>query len=252
MARCAEVGRANGSIRDADAERHKPCEHRNCSDAEHEHLRNHRQPDAEHGTHHAHHGNGHVSLPTTAGALMVCPCCVQGPQCCCVGNNVTVVQSAQDCTGNIAAVPSTAIAINKISFAVDWDGLTAVTGEWFPQGGGLYGAGSYAEGGASFSCQVPLASEPFDASSRSFNANFFGSTQSGFGQPNCASFDANLSFFFTGTYPSTGFYVIAQNFSGVTLSLCRKQATIALDSNYYAWCSSPFSNSFTVEMIIAP
>jgi len=189
-----------------------------------------------------------VTLGTSAG----CCCTASGPQCCCVGNAVTVVQSAQDCTGNIAAVPSTAIAINKISFAVDWDGLTAVTGGWVPVGGGTYGASSYAEGGANFSCQAPGASEPFDASSRSFNVNFFGNTQSGFGQPNCASFDANLSFFFAGNYPSTGFAVIAQNFSGVTLSLCRKQATIALDSGFYAWCPNPFSNSFTVEMIIAP
>lgn len=182
---------------------------------------------------------------------MPCPCCAQGPQCCCVGNNVTVVQSAQDCTGNIAAVPSSAIAINKISFAVDWGGLTAVTGEWFPSGGS-YVASSSAEGGASFSCQVPGAAEPFDASSRSFIVNFFGNTQSGFGQPNCAAFDANLSFFFSGTYPSNGFFVIAQNFSSVTLSLCRRTATVALDTNFYGWCPNPFSNSFTVEMIIAP
>jgi hypothetical protein len=149
-------------------------------------------------------------------------------------------------------VPGTAIAIDKISFAVDWDGLTSVTGEWFPQGGATYGASSFAEGGASFLCQVPGASEPFDASSRSLYVNFFGSTKGVFGQPNCASFDANLSFFFTGNYPSTGFSVIAQNFSVVTLSLCRRTATVALDPNFYDWCPNPFGNSFMVEMIIAP
>jgi len=142
--------------------------------------------------------------------------------------------------------------MNKISFAVDWDGLTGVTGEWFPQGGGVYGASITIEAAANFSCQLPGASEAFNASSRSLIVNFFGNTQSGFGQPNCASFDANLSFVFAGNYPSTGFEVIAQNFSGVTLSLCRRTATVALDANFYVWCPNPFSNSFTAEMIIAP
>ena len=187
------------------------------------------------------------ALGTSAGC-----CCAQGPQCCCVGNTVTIVQSAQDCTGNIAAVPSTAIAINKISFAVDWDGLTGVTGGWVPVGGGNYGASIDIEAAANFSCQLPGASEAFDASSRTLTVNFFGNTQSGFGSPNCAAFDANLSFVFSGTYPSTGYFVIAQNFSGVTLSLCRRNATIALDSNFSAWCPNPFGDSFTVEMIIAP
>jgi hypothetical protein len=162
------------------------------------------------------------------------------------------VQSAQDCTGNIAAVPSTAIAINKISFAVDWDGLTGVTGGWVSVGGGNYGASIDIEAAANFSCQLPGASEAFNASSRSLIVNVFGNTQSVLGQPNCAAFDSNLSFVFSGTYPSTGYFVIAQNFSGVTLSLCRRNATIALDSNFSGWCPNPFGDSFTVEMIIAP
>ena len=183
---------------------------------------------------------------------MVCVCCVQGPQCCCVGSNVTIVQSAKDCTGNIAAVPSTAIAINKISFAVDWGGLTGVTGEWFPLGNNTYGASIIMQSAANFSCQVPGSSEAFDVSSRELIVNFNGSTQGGFGGPNCAPFDANLSFTFVGKYPSNGFDVTAQNFSGVSLSLCRQQATIALDSGYFAWCPNSFGDSFTVEMIIAP
>jgi hypothetical protein len=149
-------------------------------------------------------------------------------------------------------VPSTAIAINKISFAVDWGGLTGVTGEWFPLGNNTYGASIIMQSAANFSCQVPGSSEAFDVSSRELIVNFNGSTQGGFGGPNCAPFDANLSFTFVGKYPSNGFDVTAQNFSGVSLSLCRQQATIALDSGYFAWCPNSFGDSFTVEMIIAP
>jgi hypothetical protein len=162
------------------------------------------------------------------------------------------VQSAQNCTGNIAAVPSSAIAINKISFAVDWDGLTGVTGEWFPQGGGVYGASIVLEAGANFSCKRPSDAEAFDASSRTLVANFFGNTQSALGQPNCAAFDANLSFNFPGNYPSNGFSVVAANNSAVTLSLCRRSAYVALDSTLNVWCPNAFGDSFTAEMIIAP
>ena len=194
-------------------------------------------------------GNGPILKNGSIGTQSAC-CCAQGPQCCCVGNTVTIVQSAQDCTGNIAAVPSTAIAINKISFAVDWDGLTGVTGGWVPVGGGNYGSSLSADGGADFSCKTPANTEPFDASSRSFSANFFGNTQGVFG-PNCAPFSMNLTFIFGGTN-SAGSGVIAQNFYELYLSLCRRQATLALDSNFSAWCPNPFGDSFTVEMIIAP
>jgi hypothetical protein len=163
------------------------------------------------------------------------------------------VQSAQNCTGNIAAVPSSAIAINKISFAVDWGGLTGVTGEWFPQGfSGVYGASIVLEAGVNFSCKRPGDAEAFDASSRTLVANFFGNTQGGFGQPNCAAFDANLSFNFVGKYPSTGFDAVAANNSAVTLSLCRRSAHVALDSTLNIWCPNAFGDSFTAEMIIAP
>ena len=182
---------------------------------------------------------------------MPCPCCVQGPQCCCVGNDVTIVQSAQDCTGNIASLPSTAVPIDKISFVVDWDGLTGVTDGWFQVGFGTYGGSINVQAGVDFSCQKTDDVEPFYASSRSFFANFFGNT-SFFGTPNCARFDANASFFFTGTYPSSGGYTVAQHNFGFSLSVCQRQLTVTFDSTTSSWCPNPFGNSFTIEMIIAP
>jgi hypothetical protein len=116
----------------------------------------------------------------------------------------------------------------------------------------VYAAGIDVQAAANFSCKRPSDAEGFDTSYRQILVNFFGSTQSGFGQPNCARFDANLSFTFAGRYPSTGFEVVAVNNSGVTLSLCRRNATIALDSGLSTWCPNPFGDSFTIEMIIAP
>jgi hypothetical protein len=108
-----------------------------------------------------------------------------------------------------------------------------------------------------FSCQKPNEAEAFNATERSFVANFFLQNDV-FGQ--CRYFSGNINAFFSGKFPSNNFDAGAQSSTiGPYVGECKLLAPV--DENDTSctftqngfWCmDNPFSDSVTVEMIIAP
>lgn len=199
--------------------------------------------------------NGNLLNKTgTLGTSVGCCCDPPVPPppqelCCCLTSSVTKVDSAEECDGTTSPVASPVVDLEDITIVVDWDGLTVVLD--FPN------FSESASEAVDFSCQKPNEAEAFDATERSFQANFF--PQDDFSQE-CRSFSSNITAFISGTFPSNNFPAVAQSSTiGPYVGECKLLAPA--DENDTScefgqsgfWCpDNPYANSVTVEMIIAP
>jgi hypothetical protein len=169
--------------------------------------------------------------------------------CCCEASSVTKVDSAEECDGTTSPVANPVVDLEDITIVVDWDGLTVTLS--FPN------FSESASEAVDFSCQKPGEPEAFNATERNFTANFFPQNDI-FGQ--CRWFSSNITAFFVGKYPSNNFDAAAQSSTlGPYVGECKLLAPVdesdtscTFTANGF-WCmGNPFSDSVTVEMIIAP
>lgn len=180
---------------------------------------------------------------------MVCGCCAPNEQenvCCCLENGITV-STAAECDGTTSPIADPVVDLEDITIVVDWDGLTAtLTHPFFSE--------SLSEA-VDFSCLVLNDVEAFDATERSFTANFSPQLSG-----DCRWFSSNMTAFFIGKYPSNNFDVAAQS-TQLTPYVGECKLLAPVDANdtsctfteNNSWCmDNPFSDTVTVEMIIAP
>ena len=168
--------------------------------------------------------------------------------CCCLENTVTL-NTAEECDGTASPIADPIVDLEDITIVVDWDGLT-VTLEHPDFSGSVSEA-------VEFSCQVPNVAEAFNATERNFIANFF-PQNSTFGQ--CRWFSSNIIAFFVGKTPSNNFDAVAQSSTlGPYVGECKLLAQADENDTSFTftqngfWCmDNPFSDTVTVEMIIAP
>ena len=175
-------------------------------------------------------------------------CLPQENVCCCLEDEVTV-STTEECDGTTSPVADPIVDLEDITIVVDWDGLTATLD--FPN------FSESASEAVDFSCQKPNEAEAFDATERSFQANFFPQNDT-FGE--CRWFSSNITAFISGTFPSNNFAAVAQSSAlGPYVGECKLLAPV--DENDTSctftqngvWCmDNPFSDTVTVEMIIAP
>jgi len=166
--------------------------------------------------------------------------------CCCLESTVTV-STAEECDGTTSPVADPMVDLEDITIVVDWDGLTATLDyPFFSQ---------FASEAVDFSCLKDNEEEAFDATERSFQANFFPQTSG-----NCRWFSSNIQAYFIGKFPSNNFDTQASS-SQLTPYVGECKLLAPVDENDAsctftqtgAWCmDNPFSDSVTVEMIIAP
>lgn len=181
---------------------------------------------------------------------MVCPCCVPARLCCCEGDATTDVASPDECAGNTTQISDPPVSVNDISIVVEWSGLTVVCDTPFVQGQTVYFSGS-ASAAVDFLCQRTRGDDPFDAFERAILVNFTGSNTQ-LDNSGCWRFTSNITFNFNGTYPATGFGVIAVVGRAASLSECRKSVEVMIGDDPF-WCpDNPYGDSFTAELIIAP
>lgn len=168
--------------------------------------------------------------------------------CCCLENTVTL-NTAEECDGTTSPVADPIVDLEDITIVVDWDGLTATLD--FPN------FSESASEAVDFSCQKPNDAEAFDATERYFQANFFPQNDT-FGE--CRWFSSNITAFISGTFPSNNFAAVAQSSTlGPYVGECKLLApadendTSCTFTQNGFWCmDNPFSDTVTVEMIIAP
>jgi hypothetical protein len=166
--------------------------------------------------------------------------------CCCLENTITV-STAEECDGTTSPVADPMVDLEDITIVVDWDGLTIVCEEPFFSGSAIEAVG--------FSCLTPSNEEAFNATDRSLTANF---TPQASG--NCRWFSSNIDAFFVGKYPSNNGDVSAQSSQlSPYVGECKLLAPVDEDDTSCTftengfWCmDNPFSDTVTVEMIIAP
>ena len=198
--------------------------------------------------------NGNLLNKTgTLGTSVGCCCDPPVPPppenvCCCLEDEVTV-STAEECDGTTSPVADPIVDLEDITIVVDWDGLTATL-----EHPDFSGSASEA---VDFSCQKPGEPEAFNATQRVFFANFF--SQNDFSQE-CRWFSSNITAFFNGKYPSNNFDAAAQS-SQLTPYVGECKLLAPVDENDTSctftqnafWCmGNPFSDTVTVEMIIAP
>ncbi len=182
-------------------------------------------------------------------------CCCDPPAppptelCCCEASSVSKVDFAEQCDGSTSPVASPVVDLEDITIVVDWDGLTSVLD--FPN------FSQFVSEAVEFSCLKPNEQEAFNATERNFTANFF--PQDDFTQQ-CRWFSSNITAFFIGTFPSNNFFGSAQS-SQLTPYVGECKLLAPVDANDASctftqngvWCmDNPFSDTVTVEMIIAP
>ena len=194
--------------------------------------------------------NGNLLNKTgTLGTSVGCCCNPQGPVCCCGTSSVTKVDSAEECDGTTSPVADPVVDLEDITIVVDWDGLTLVLTNPF--------TAESASEAVSFSCQKPGEPEAFNATERSLTANFTPQNNV-FGE--CRWFSSNITAFFIGKYPSNNFDALAQSAQlSPYVGECKLLAPVDVSDTSCTftasafWCmGNPFSDSITVEMIIAP
>jgi hypothetical protein len=158
--------------------------------------------------------------------------------------------ATEGCANTVAALPNA--TPEKISVVVDWDGLTAVIDEPFITPAHIYYSKGVA-GAADFSCFTNFAKanngEAFDAFERTMQVNLelFGSGSG------CWHVTGNINIFFTGTFPSNGFFVLAQTSTiSPAPSVCQTTVENQIDLAGQFWCSNPYDSFITTEMIFAP
>jgi hypothetical protein len=168
--------------------------------------------------------------------------------CCCEENTVTV-STAEECDGTTSPVADPIVDLEDITIVVDWDGLTLTL-----EHPSFSGNASEA---VEFSCLKDNEEEAFNATERNFSAGFTPQNDT-FGQ--CRWFSSVIVAFFIGKFPSTNFDALAQS-SGLSpyVGECKLLAPVDEDDTSCTfipsagWCmDNPFSDTVTVEMIIAP
>lgn len=182
---------------------------------------------------------------------MVCPCCNSGPRCCCDGGVAT--ENLTGCTTTVPALPNA--TPENITVVVDWDGFTFVIDEPYITPSHIYySASGSAPADPTFVCFTNFAQANNDESFNAFervmivNLELFGAGSG------CWRVTGNINLFFTGTFPSNGFFVQAQASTlSPAPSVCQTTVENQIDLTAQFWCpDNPYDSFITTEMIIAP